>query len=309
MFGRGERRDGVDQPRDPEFTYLSEAEAARLRVFVRDAFAERGIEVTVESGRVTTGAGWRFGLTNLAAACHNDSRGPRRWRTLVDQHVDRVVRSLDGRQALKALPREQVLTRLHPRFIPGEPRLLKAFGYGPPSVPGLLEVLALDLPETVDMLTADDLADLGDLTALRERAFQNLRDVRVDKHEKVKDKSGARFDVLMGGSYFVASLALLLDEVVRRHSKDTPTPDGVLVALPHRHQLAFHVIRDSDVLPSLNLMARFAAVGHEEFPGALSPAVFWWHDGEFTRVATSDGGVHVKLTEEGVALMARLSGG
>ncbi|MCX5263175.1 hypothetical protein [Streptomyces sp. NBC_00199] len=310
MFGRGQRRDGVEQPRDREFTYLSEAEAARLRVLVCDAFAERGIEVTVESGRVTTGSGWRFGLTNLAAVCHNDRRGPRRWPALVDQHVDRAVRSMDGPQALKALPHEQVLTRLHPRFIPGEPRLLKAFGYGPPSVPGLLEVLALDLPETVDMLTADHLADLGDLTALRERAFQNLRAVRVDRHERVKDRSGARFDVLMGDSYFVASLALVLDEVVRRYGKDAPTPDGILVALPHRHQLAFHVIRDGDLVPSLNLMARFAAAGHEESPGALSPAVFWWHDGEFAQVATVDGASeHLKLTEEGVALMARVVGG
>ncbi|MGQ4360272.1 hypothetical protein [Streptomyces sp. SAS_272] len=309
MFGRGERRDGLEQPRDREFTFLSEAEAARLRVLVRDAFAERGIDVTVEPGRVATGSGWRSGLTNLAAVCHNDRRGPRRWPALVDQHVDRVVRSLNGPQALKALPHEQLLTRLHPRFIPGEPRLLKAFGYGPPSVPGLLEVLALDLPETVDMLTADHLAGLGDLTALRERAFQNLRAVRVDR-ERVKDRSGARFDVLRGDSYFVASLALVLDEVVRRYGKDAPTPDGILVALPHRHRLAYHVIRDSDVVPSLNLMARFAARGHEESPGALSPAVFRWQDGEFTQVATSDdAGEHVKLTAEGVALTARAVGG
>ncbi|MFI1508708.1 hypothetical protein [Streptomyces sp. NPDC020597] len=310
MFGRGERRDGVEQPRDREFTYLSEAEAARLRVLVRDAFAERGIEVTVEPGRVTTGTGWQFGLTNLAAACHNDSRGPRRWPALVNTHVDRVVRALDGPQALKALPHEQVLARLHPRFIPGGPRLLKAFGYGPPSVPGLLEVLALDLPETVAMLTAEDLAGLGDLTALRERALRNLRAVRVDRHERVGDGSGARFDVLMGGSYFVASLALVLDEVVHRHSKDAPTPDGILVALAHRHQLAYHVVRDSDVVPSLNLMARFAAAGHEASPGALSPSVFRWHEGEFTEVATSDdAGEHVGLTEEGVALTARFSRG
>jgi hypothetical protein len=308
MFGRGRRRDGADMPRDREFPYLSEAEAARLRVLVRDSFAERGIEVTVEPGRVSAGEARQFGLANLAAVCHNDRRGSRSWPALVDTHVDRVVRALDGPRALEALPHEQLLARLRPRFIPGEPRLRKAFGYGPPSVPGLLEVLALDLPETVAMLTADDLAGLGDLTGLRERALRNLRAVRVDRHERVEDGSGARFDVLMGRSYFVASLALVLDEVVRRHSRDALTPDGILVVLPHRHQLAYHVILDGDVLPSLNLMARFAAAGHEESPGALSRSVFWWRDGESTEVATSDdAGAHVRLTEEGVALAARFS--
>lgn len=310
IFRRGERREGVDTPRDGEFAFLSEAEAARLRTFVREAFAERGIEVTVEPGRVTTDSGWRFGLSNLAAVCHQDSRGPRCWRTLVDEHVDRVMRSMDGPQALRALPHERLLAQLYPRFIPSDPALLKAFGYGPQSVPGLLEVLALDLPETVDMLTADSLSDLGDITALRDRAFQNLRAVRVGKHKVVRDKDGSHFDVLMGGSYFIASLALVLDEVVRRYTKDAPAPDGILVALPHRHQLVFHVVRDRSVAPSLHAMARFAAVGFEESPGALSPSVFWWHEGSFTRVATQDSvGLHIKLTQEAMDLAARLAGG
>ncbi|WP_127354109.1 hypothetical protein [Actinacidiphila soli] len=268
-----------------------------MRTFVREAFAKRGIEVTVEPGGVTA-QDRRFGLSNLAAVCHNDSRGPRSWRTLVDEHVDRVIRSMDGRQALRTLPHERLLAQLYPRFIPGEPALLKAFGYGPQSVPGLLEVLALDLPETVDMLTADSLSDLGEITALRDRALQNLRAVRVDKHKVVREKDGTHFDVLMGGSYFIASLALVLDEVVRRYTKDAPAPDGILVALPHRHQLAFHVIRDSGVAPSLQTMARFTAVGFEESPGALSPSVFWWHEGSFTQVATQDSaGLHIKLTQ------------
>lgn len=300
----------MDLPRDGEFTFLSEAEAARLRTFVREAFAERGIEVTVEPGRVTTDSGWRFGLSNLAAVCHNDSRGPRSWRKQVEEHVERAIRSMAGPQALRVLPHERLLAQLYPRFIPSDPPLLKAFGYGPPSVPGLLEVLALDLPETVDMLTADSLSDLGEITALRNRAFQNLRTVRVDKHKAVRDKDGSHFDVLMGGSYFIASLALVLDDVVRRYAKDAPAPHGILVALPHRHQLAFHVIRDRSVAPSLHAMARFAAVGFEQSPGALSRSVFWWHEGSFTQVATQDNaGLHIKLTQEAMDLVARLAGG
>jgi hypothetical protein len=66
----------VDLPRDGEFAFLSEAEAARLRTFVREAFAERGIEVVVDPGRVTTDSGWRFGLSNLAAVCTTTAAAP-----------------------------------------------------------------------------------------------------------------------------------------------------------------------------------------------------------------------------------------
>lgn len=306
IFRRRERRDGADVPRDEHFAFLSEAEAARVRALAREAFTERGLTVTVEPEQLTTDAGWIFGLSNLAAVCHNDSRGPGSWPALVAGHVDRVIRSVNGPQSPGALPPEQTLAQLYPRFIPSAPENLKAFGYGPASVPGLLEVLALDLPETVDMLTADSLAALGDITALRRRALQNLRAVRVDRHQVVKAKDGARFDVLTGDSYFIASLALVLDEVLRRYAKSTPAPQGILVALPHRHQLAFHVVRDASVIVSLHAMARAAAAGFEESPGALSPSVFWWHEGTFTQAATTDSASpYVKLTQEGMDLAAR----
>ncbi|MFD6490797.1 hypothetical protein [Streptomyces sp. NPDC060188] len=116
MFRRGERRHAVDLRRDGEFGFLSEAEAARLRTFVREASAERGIEVTVERGRATSGASRSLGLANLAAVCHNDSRGHRSWRSLVDEDV---VRSMGGPQALRTLPRDPrpgpTPPPLHPR--------------------------------------------------------------------------------------------------------------------------------------------------------------------------------------------------
>ncbi|MPY35683.1 hypothetical protein FNH09_31955 [Streptomyces adustus] len=58
------------------------------------------------------------------------------------------------------------------------------------------------------------------------------------------------------------------------------------------------------------LVARFAAMGFERSPGALSPSVFWWREGGFTQVATQDdAGLHIKLTREAMDLTARLAGG
>ncbi|MFD0574479.1 hypothetical protein ACFQ0T_41195 [Kitasatospora gansuensis] len=264
--------------------------------------------MTVEAGRVTTTLGWGCGLGNLEARCHGDNRGPRSWRALVDEHVDLIVRSVERPKAVRSLPRDQALAQLYPRFIPSEPASLKAFGYGPASVPELLEVLALDLPESVDMLGADDLAELGDPAELREHALRNLRAVRIDRHEVVRGDDGSHFDVLMGESYFIPSLALVLDEVVGRY-QDAASPHGVLVALPHRHQLAFHVVRDLSVVTSLHAMAQFARACFSTEPGAVSPSVYWWHEGRFVRVATQDGaGLPVKLTEEGTAVLGLVGG-
>ncbi|MEW2120474.1 hypothetical protein AB0945_35965 [Streptomyces sp. NPDC005474] len=56
-------------------------------------------------------------------------------------------------------------------------------------------------------------------------------------------------------------------------------------------------------------MARFAAEGYEESPGALSPSVFWWHEGTFTQVARQDdAGLHIQLTEQAMELVARFVG-
>ncbi|MFB9366872.1 hypothetical protein [Kitasatospora albolonga] len=288
-------------------TLLSEAEATRLRELVRTAFAEHGLDVTVGPASATAGTGWNFNLANLAAVCHNDGGGPRSWPALVNEHVARVVRSVAARQAPPALPREELLTRVHPRLVTSDPASLKAFGYGPRSVPGLLEVLALDLPETVDLLPEDSLSELGGQEALRERAFRNLRAVEADRHEVVTGDNGTRFDVLTGDSYFIGSLALIIDEVAARYSGDLPAPHGILVALPHRHALAFHVVRDLEVLPSLHGMARFAAAAFTEAPGNLTPSVFWWFEGGFTEVATHGGAdLPVVLTQEGTDLMARI---
>ncbi|WP_164662807.1 hypothetical protein [Streptomyces sp. S1A1-7] len=57
-------------------------------------------------------------------------------------------------------------------------------------------------------------------------------------------------------------------------------------------------------------MARFAAMGFEQSPGALSPSVFWWHEGSFAQVATQDdAGLHIRLTQEAMDLAARFAGG
>lgn len=310
IFRRGPKRDGADVPRDAELTMLSEDEAALLRVQVRNAFAESGLEVTVFAGHVTDSTGRAFGLGNLAAVCHNDDRGVRAWPALAREHVTKLLRSLDGPDVVQTLPRQQLLAQLYPRLLPCDSLANPlSYSYGPPLTPDLVEVLALDLEETVQMLPEHVVETIGNPARLRARALQNLRTMRVERHESIKEQDGARFDVLLGDSYFVASLVLILDQTVQRFTDTRLSTAGALVAMPFRHQLAFHAIRDLAVVPTLNSMARFAAAGFDEAPGAVSPSVYWWRPGRLVRLSDRDdqGNLRVSVDPDFQELLERLA--
>ncbi|MFI5754845.1 hypothetical protein [Streptomyces sp. NPDC051569] len=309
MFRRGPRRDGRDAPRDPAFAFFSVDEGARFRRQVRVAFAERGLEVTVHADSVTDSADRQFGLANLAAVCHNDHRGPVVWGELARQHAGMVLRAMDAPSALETLPPDQIRAQLYPRVISGDGLDPGAFGYARSVAPGLYEVLALDLPESVMMLTDEALEPLGRLQELRDRALRNLRELPVEKREAVKDSDGMRFEVLLGDSFYTASRVLALDSVVRQVTGQHITGDGALVAMPFRHQLAFHVIRDTTMIPSLSAMASFAASGYEDTPGAISPYVYWWRGGTLTQLSDEDEdgeGLRIVIGDDFQDLLERL---
>ncbi|MFJ1748388.1 hypothetical protein ACIOJD_19380 [Streptomyces sp. NPDC088116] len=288
LFRRGPKRDGRDMPRDPAFSFFSVDEAARFRAQVREAFAERGLEVTLYADMATDSAGRQFGLGNLAAVCHNDDRGPRVWGELARRHAGMVLRTMDGPSALDTLSPEQIRAQLYPRVISQYSLDPQTFGYARSVAPGLYEVLALDLPESVMMLTDEALEPLGEVQQLRDQALGNLRELPVEVRETVKNTGGIRFEVVLGDSFYTASRVLALDTVVRQVTGQRIPPDGALVAMPFRHQLAFHVIRDTTVIPSLNAMASFAASGYEDTPGAISPYVYWWRGGTLTQLSDED---------------------
>ncbi|MET9364812.1 hypothetical protein ABZX93_28410 [Streptomyces sp. NPDC006632] len=307
IFRRGPRRDASDVPRDSEFGFFSQDEGARFRALVREAFAELGLEVTVYADSVKDSGGRRFGLGNLAAVCHNEPRGPRAWPELIRRHVGMVLRTMDAPSALDTMPPDQIRAQLYPRVISGDGLDPQSFGYARSVAPGLYEILALDLPESVMMLTDEALEPLGKVPDLREMALRNLRELPVESHERVKGDDGAHFDIVVGDSFYTASRVLALETLVRQVAGQEIPPDGALVAMPFRHQLAFHVIRDSGMVLALNAMASFAASGFEDTPGAISPYVYWWRGGMLTQLSDRDGeGLRIVVGDEFGELLERL---
>ena len=59
---------------------------------------------------------------------------------------------------------------------------------------------------------------------------------------------------------------------------------GALIAIPHRHSALIYPIGDLDVINAIQKMIPAAYGMHEEGPGSLTPNLFWYHRGIFTRL-------------------------
>lgn len=298
------RRDsaGPDEP-DPVYGYFTAAQGARLRSLVREAFAERGIEVTLHGDRVEAAAG-QYGLTNIAAACNANS--PKDWPDIVAWHVETVLRAVSA-PPLAELDEAAVLAHIFVRVM-GTSTFpdLASFGYRHELGGDLVELLALDSEDSVTMLTDTDVERFG-VQKLRHAGLANLLAEPFGDCEPMPVDRDASFTCLLGDSVYTASRVLTMDDVLRRTTGRARPADGVLVCVPNRHQLAFHVPHDRTARAVLEEMARFAVHGYCEGVGRVSPFLFWHRHGVLTQLSQADGdGLRIELPDELAAVLHRL---
>ena len=310
-FGRGRReRVSLDiADRDAAFPFLDADRAARLRMLVHRAFAEQGVEVVVYEDHVVDVHGRRFGLANLAAVCYRSDKD-KRWASLVEDHVVTILRAVDAPDPFAAATFDAVcartVCRVYDRASLPDPLL---HTYVRELAPGLVEVLALDLPDSVAVFRDEHVESCGGLPALRAVGMVNLAREPVDHHKVVNTPEGAELHAFTGNSMFVASKVLLLEDLLGDVLGLTETPDGVLVALPNRHELVLHVPRDASAVHALHTLAGYTAETFAETPGPLSPYVYWWRKGTFVQITDADstGAVRVDVPVELGEVLARLA--
>jgi hypothetical protein len=276
LFSRRGQRE--DEPADETLPELTVAGAQRLRDLVRASMAGAGYEVTVYAGHVEDADGRQFGLGTLARRLADPGLPARRWPRLVDDHLRRLLAAVDGPDVFD-VPTDDLLDRTYLRLYEADalPEDDRWRTYAREPIPGVLELLALDLPDLVATFNDEQVARHG-LARLREAGIRNLqREVAEDRvtHQGVE---------ILVGSMYLASTALVLPEVLLRTTGEASLPNGVLVAVPFRHQLLYHVPRDEGVVEALNTMAALASAGYEKEVGPISPHVFWWRDGAYHQI-------------------------
>jgi hypothetical protein len=261
-----------------------EAFAAQLSAALRS----RSLPADVRSGRVTAvvdGEKVSLGFDDLARKCRGIESAA--WPSLIAEHLDVALQSdqadLDalGKDLVKArtLMKVQLMrdSALRKDWVEGlNYRTLGA---------GVKAVLVYDLPQTVTSVPANHLrgwekfyADLFDEAADHVRAEGetlvpesiDLPDARVILHQ------------LIGDSFFVCSHALWLERY-----PDAQSERGVLLAVPSRHTVIFHAIRDASVWRALSVLPSFVHDLHARLPGAVSPNLFWIRNGQVVDIPTA----------------------
>lgn len=154
--------------------------------------------------------------------------------------------------------------------------------------PGVVELLALDLPDTVAIFDHDNATRLGGWQALRDVGLDNLRSLPAEHLETLEAPGGGSFSMLLGDSVHTGSRAILLPALATQLTGERPSELGWLMSIPNRHQVLWHLVRDITVITVVNGMAHLAALGHSDAPGPISPHVYWWNGTDYEQLTQID---------------------
>ena len=285
---------------DEHLTYFTVAQAWEFRRLVERSFARAGRDVSVHSDHVEDRGGTTFGLFNLGLLCVGAPSDD--WGDLIDDHVRLVTTPA---RDLSELSQQELEAGLYLRLAEAasvpDP---DAVAYARVVAPGLLEVLSVDLPDSVATPTREALESHGTLGELLDRARENLSALLASdgvRAEQVGDASRGRYTAVTGDSFFTASLGLLLAETVEHFSGgEDDWGRGVLVAVPSRHQLLYRPINGADAEAALHHMLESALLVFAAEAGALSPDIFWVRNRRWTQVTSWRSGRPRVLRDTGV---------
>jgi hypothetical protein len=225
-------------------------------------------------------AGTTMGLGNLAQVCHAAPRDE--WPTLAAAHFATLDKDHEVRFESAEHARAVLRARLiDDDFTGGRDIELAGRRVGD----DLRVVLAYDLPDTVHLPSRSDVLEWGDEDELIELALEHTRreqGLELIRQDYSEEQGGpASVWILAGDSFFTATHALWADAF------DPPTSEhGTLVAVPNRHAVLAHPIRNLDVIGAIQVLLRLGQTMWEEGPGSLSDGLYWLRDGFLERLET-----------------------
>ncbi len=288
---------------------FSPAQYAAFVEVVRAELRALGAEGRIEDGSASVETGeWqgRYGLENLAQLCARHER--REWPEIVRAHFAALGRAQRAHEAGEERSFAEAAPLLAVRLWPAEylaqvPRDEVLYRE---ELPGTVTVLVYDLPETVQQVRPAETSRWGkSVEELFALGLDNVRRKPRPQVRRAELPGGVRVTVLSGSSFFVASEALrlaLFPGCIGRY--------GALVGVPTRHALVAYPIDGAEVVKAMLLMAPIVAGIYSQGPGAISPRLYWQHDGRFVDLPyiVRDGKPEFAPPAEFIALVRRLAG-
>lgn len=268
----------------PEYQWAGPLEGEELDAFVRDLRADmdrRGWrhEIGTDALQVTEPEQRVLGLHNLAQEYRLVRAAGGDAAAAIRTHFDNLL-SADSQE----LPAdfETVRPQLRMRLVAPDyvadvpaPPLARVLA------DDLIAVLAVDTPTAVHLPGREEVERWGrEESELWEAALVGVRREK-GLATRVHEIDGARITTLTGDSFYTATWALWAGEL------DPPAADhGALVAVPHRHAVLVHALRDVTALRALQHMPVMAESLYREGPGSISPSLYWLRGTDFERLTT-----------------------
>jgi hypothetical protein len=144
-------------------------------------------------------------------------------------------------------------------------------------------VLAFDLPTTVSMPQREQILEWGTEDELFDLALEHARaepGLERQRHELPAPQGPPTpLWALVGDSFFTATHVLWADEL-----DPPPSEHGTIVAVPHRHTVLAHPIRDLGVVGAVTQLIPLVHSMWIEGPGSISESLYWLRDGALERL-------------------------
>ena len=170
----------------------------------------------------------------------------------------------------------------------------------------LLDVLCLDFPDHVDMVNDEMMEALGGTRdELLDIGLANVRAEGPPELAERLDAQGVEIDLFHGDSFYSATWGRWADTLVPSIGEH-----GALVAMPYRHQVLVHALRDgTGAAQAPGAILWLAHAGIVDGPGPVSAELFWWRDGRLAHLAggVDEDGIHFTPSPEYLAVMETLA--
>jgi hypothetical protein len=297
---------GGDPPAPEWASFFSGSEYRQFLDVVVADLRRRGLDPQVGDGFITADTGgeepMQWGLANLAQQCNRED--PSRWESIVATHFTALQQMVGRDMDALAADFEQVRPILRVRLMPDETMGGVAMGETASRRPasGMLATLVYDFPDSTATVHRDHLEGWPvDADEAFDIAIANVRAEPPPAAETV-DADGVQLNVMAGDSFYVASRALFLSELL------DGARDGVF-AVPNRHVLIWYPLADLSVVKAMSPMFQIAMNLFREGPGSISDQLYWWRGGEFVHLPHSTIGKNINFVppDDFVALLNGLA--
>ncbi len=253
---------------------LTASQSQRVRSLMRTALAERGLEAAVYADHLVTADGRQFGLTTLGSLCRR-SGGDAGWPAVVNRYLDDLLTNFP--QEPQPLTPHQIRDGVHLRLAQLDAEKVDWYTYARSLGAGFHELLVHKDGDFVRWIHDKELSGV-DVEKMHALGRQRLLDIRPDEVQVVTGKGAGVFCV-RGESGFIASKVLVLPELLAiLGDRRTHWPEGVIVAVPSRHELVIAPVSDA-IDSNLDAIQVLTAYDHSHDHAPISPIVHWWHEG------------------------------